>query len=154
LKCDRLCSEMQITAFVLVNATFRCEFSSYYFYICLLSALQYFILNNMWRVKSWVVHWRRINFFLKWLNSFSGPGPPHCRVISPQHRSLPDNTQHSQETDIHVTGGIRTHNSSKRGAADQPRRWHDHRNQRRCINRVCNLVLKEYSKIIGFDEHK
>jgi hypothetical protein len=26
---------------------------------------------------------------------------------------LPDNTQHSQETDIHALGGIRTHNPNK-----------------------------------------
>ena len=32
--------------------------------------------------------------------------------------SLPDNTQHSQETDIHAPGGIRTHNRNKRAAAD------------------------------------
>jgi len=29
-----------------------------------------------------------------------------------------DNTQHSQEIDIHSSGGIRTHNLSKRAAAD------------------------------------
>ena len=29
-----------------------------------------------------------------------------------------DNTQHSQVTDIHAPGGIRTHNPSKREAAD------------------------------------
>jgi hypothetical protein len=29
-----------------------------------------------------------------------------------------DNTQHSQETDIHVPGGIRTHSLSRRAAAD------------------------------------
>jgi len=34
-------------------------------------------------------------------------------------RSLPDNTQHSQQTDIHALGGIRTHNPSKRSATDQ-----------------------------------
>ena len=32
-------------------------------------------------------------------------------------RPLPDNTQHSQLTDIHVPGGIRTHNLSSRAAA-------------------------------------
>jgi len=31
--------------------------------------------------------------------------------------SLPDNTQHSQETGIHVPGGIRTRNPSRRAAA-------------------------------------
>ena len=40
------------------------------------------------------------------------------RVISSSHRPLPNNTQQSQQTDIHVPGGIRTHNLSRRVAAD------------------------------------
>ena len=40
------------------------------------------------------------------------------RVISPAQRILPDNIQHSQETDIHDTGGIRAHHPSKPAAAD------------------------------------
>jgi hypothetical protein len=40
------------------------------------------------------------------------------RVIGQSQKPLPDNTQHSQETDIHAPGGIRTHNPSKRAAAD------------------------------------
>jgi hypothetical protein len=32
--------------------------------------------------------------------------------------TLADNTKHSQETNIHGPGGIRTHNPSKRGAAN------------------------------------
>ena len=40
------------------------------------------------------------------------------RVISPTQRPLPDNTQQSQETDIHDPGGIRTRNPSRRAAAD------------------------------------
>jgi hypothetical protein len=39
-------------------------------------------------------------------------------VISPTQGPLPDNKQHSQETDIHAAGGIRTHNPSQRAAAD------------------------------------
>jgi len=31
-------------------------------------------------------------------------------MISPSQRPLPDNTQHSQQTNNHVPGGIRTHN--------------------------------------------
>ena len=31
---------------------------------------------------------------------------PSGRVISPTQRPLPDNTQHSQQTDIHATGGF------------------------------------------------
>jgi hypothetical protein len=33
-------------------------------------------------------------------------------------RPLPDNIQHSKETDLHALGGIRTHNLSRRAAAD------------------------------------
>ena len=40
------------------------------------------------------------------------------RVISPSQRPVPDNTQHSQQTNIHALGGIRTHNLSRRAAAD------------------------------------
>jgi hypothetical protein len=39
--------------------------------------------------------------------------------ISPLQRPLSDDTQHSQETGIHVPSGIRTRNPSKRTAADQ-----------------------------------
>jgi len=59
-----------------------------------------------------------------------GPRPPHCwgfevthivrsplDIWSPVAEALPDNTLHSQETDIHSPGGIRTHNPSKRAAA-------------------------------------
>ena len=55
------------------------------------------------------------------------------RVISPTQKHLPDNTQHSQQTDIHATGGIRTHNPSKRAAAEprlRPRgHWDWHSNK-------------------------
>ena len=36
------------------------------------------------------------------------------RVIGPSHIPLPDNTQHSQETDVRAADGIRTRNPSKR----------------------------------------
>jgi hypothetical protein len=39
------------------------------------------------------------------------------RVISPSHRPLPGNTQHSKQTNIHAVGGIRTHNLNTRAAA-------------------------------------
>jgi len=39
-------------------------------------------------------------------------------VISLSQRPLPDNTQHSQQTDIYAPGGIRTHDLSRRAAAD------------------------------------
>ena len=40
------------------------------------------------------------------------------RVISSSQRPLPDNTQHSQQTSIPPSGGIRTHNIRRRAAAD------------------------------------
>ena len=40
------------------------------------------------------------------------------RVISTSQRPLPDNTQHSQKTDIDDPGGIRTRNLSRRAVAD------------------------------------
>jgi hypothetical protein len=51
------------------------------------------------------------------------------RVISPTQRSLSDNTQHSQRTDTHVFGGIRTRNTCKRAAADPRLRPRGHQDR-------------------------
>jgi hypothetical protein len=48
------------------------------------------------------------------------------RVINPTQRPLPENTKHSQETQIHDLGGIRTRNPSKRSAADPRLRPRSH----------------------------
>ena len=48
------------------------------------------------------------------------------RVISSSQRPIPDNTQHSQQTNIHAPGGMRTHNLNRRAAADQRLRPLDH----------------------------
>jgi hypothetical protein len=40
------------------------------------------------------------------------------REIGPSQTPLPDNTQHSQETDIYAPGEFRTRNPDKRAAAD------------------------------------
>jgi len=50
-------------------------------------------------------------------------------VISPTQRPLPDNTQHSQETDIHASGVIRTRNPRKQEAADTRLRQRGHRDR-------------------------
>jgi hypothetical protein len=55
------------------------------------------------------------------------------RVTSPTQRPLPDNTQHSQETDIHAPGGIRTHSATKRAAADPRLSPYGHRGLRVCF---------------------
>jgi hypothetical protein len=44
----------------------------------------------------------------------------------PRQRHLPDNTQHSQETDIHAPAGIRNCSPSKRAAADRRPRPRGH----------------------------
>ena len=51
------------------------------------------------------------------------------RVTSSSQRPLPNNTQHSQQTYVHASGGIRTHNPSRRAAADLRLRRRDHRDQ-------------------------
>ena len=51
------------------------------------------------------------------------------RVISSSQRPLPDNTQHSQQTNIHAPGGIRTHDLSRRAAADLRFRPRGHRDR-------------------------
>jgi hypothetical protein len=48
------------------------------------------------------------------------------RVISPMNRPLPDNTQHSQRTDIHDTDGIRTSNPRNRAGVDPRLRTRGH----------------------------
>ena len=48
------------------------------------------------------------------------------RVIGQSHRPLSDNTQHSQETGIHASSGIRTRNPKKRSTADSRLRLQGH----------------------------
>jgi len=67
------------------------------------------------------------------------------RVISSSQRPLPDNTQQSQQTDIHAPGGIRTHNLSRRAAADLRLRWRGHWDRRLInVNRDICLFLIEF----------
>jgi len=65
------------------------------------------------------------------------------QVISSSQRPLPDNTQHSQQTDIHAAGVIRTHKLSKRSAADPRLRPHGHWD-RRCWQLVINCPIRCY----------
>ena len=80
-------------------------------------------------------------FFL-WLAALVDQGPPHCwafpvtlwratLVRNPldewwSHVIETSTWKHSQETDIHVASGIRTHNPSKRVAADPRLRLRGH----------------------------
>ena len=56
-------------------------------------------------------------------------------MINPSQRPLPDNTQHSQQTNIHAPGGIRTHNLSRQAAEDLSLR------PRGYWNRQCALCI-------------
>jgi hypothetical protein len=84
--------------------------------------------------------WTRASSFTRFVHTtthhsrydFSG------RVISSSQRPLPDNTQHSQQTDIHVPGGIRTHNPSKRAAADPRLRPRGYWDWLRCFSQSNN----------------
>ena len=59
------------------------------------------------------------------------------RVINPSQRPIPDNKQHSQQTNIHAPGGIRTHNRSMRAAEDLRLRPRGHwdRHHKTCTNK-------------------
>jgi len=48
----------------------------------------------------------------------SHPDTPHSVGLLWTKETLPENTQLSQETDIHAAGGIRRQNPSKKGVAD------------------------------------
>ena len=50
-------------------------------------------------------------------------------MISPSQRPLPDNKKHSQQTNIHAPGGIRTHNLNRRAAVDLRLRPRGHWNR-------------------------
>ena len=59
-------------------------------------------------------------------------------MISPSQRPLSDNTQHSQQTDIHAPGGIRTRNLRKRAATDPRLRPLGH------CEGLCKQILQDF----------
>ena len=68
-------------------------------------------------------------------------------MIRSSQRPLPDNTQHSQQTNIYAPGGIRTHDLSRRAAADlrlRPRGHWDRRSS--CIR--CNNTFAANHNIL------
>ena len=61
-------------------------------------------------------------------------------MISPSQRPLPDNTQHSQHTNIQALGGIRTHDRSRRAAVDLCLRPRGHWDRQWCAIDEINLL--------------
>ena len=119
---------------------------------CPKTALIYGFLQVTWTVLCGVY----VYFFLPWHNSpYRAKAPlsrihDHTqthhtrqdssgRVTSPTQRPVPNNTQHSQQTDIHVPGGIQTRNPGKRAAANPRLRPCGHWDQRMCVC-VCVCV--------------
>ena len=60
------------------------------------------------------------------------------RMINPSQRPVPDNTQ----TNIYASGGIRTHNRSRRAAEDLRLRPRGHWDRRYVYAEIRKLVLK------------
>jgi len=65
--------------------------------------------------------WARSSSFTRFLDCTQRRttfGRSSGKVISSSQRPLPDNTQHSQRTNFHGPGEIRTHSFSRRAAVD------------------------------------
>ena len=62
-------------------------------------------------------------------------------MISPSQRPLPDNTQHSQHTNILALGGIRTHDRSRWAAVDLRLRPRGHWDRHYKRLRLLKLIL-------------
>jgi len=95
--------------------------------------------------------WDLSFFFIHGETFPSGPEPPYCRGFAitllytshsvgflwtsdtPTQQTLPDNKQHSQQTDIHALGCFRTHYPNKREAADRRLRPRGHRDRLRSV---------------------
>jgi len=68
------------------------------------------------------------------------------RGISSSQRPLPDNTQHSQQTNAHTLSGIRTHNLSRRAAADLRLRPRGHWD-RQPVSQIVQISNRSHKQI-------
>ena len=67
------------------------------------------------------------------------------RVISSSQRPLPDNTRHSQQTNIHARGGIRINDLSRRATADLRLRPRGHWDRHNTFLSTVNLDINSQS---------
>jgi hypothetical protein len=75
---------------------------------------------------------------------------PSSAGIRPSQRRIIDNTQHSQETGVHVVGGIRNRNSSQWEAADPHLTLCDHcDNHFRCLTAVNFIEIDQHSQYLN-----
>jgi len=77
------------------------------------------------------------------------------RVISPSQIPPPDNTQQSQQTNIHASSGIRTHNLSRRLSADLRLRPRGHWDRLPSVNNIpkCTLLYRP-RQLISLSDRK
>ena len=69
------------------------------------------------------------------------------RVISPTQRLQPNNTQHSQQTDIHALGGIRNYNLCRQAAANLHLRPRGHWDRQRLLTQSNNFSYFHHAGI-------
>ena len=111
-------------------------------------------------------------YFFSWLDVPSGLRLPHCwgfgiTLRHTSHGRTPLNewsvrrrysylhsTQHSQQTDIHIPGGIRTRNPSKRPAAHLRRRPRGHWDRQYFSQSKCNSFPVSYEQLLHTMTHK
>ena len=102
-------------------------------------SLECYLSSILWSVRP--THRRCRGFCCTWSHSMTHTHThTRCassrRMVSPSQRPLPDNTQHSQQTDIHVPGGIRTRNPSKRAAVNLRLRPREHQCRQNVITKL------------------
>jgi len=80
-----------------------------------------FLTPTVFFLAATVPQWGKASSFTRFIDyRLTHHSRQYCsgRMISPSQRPLPDNTQHSQQKNIHAPGGIRTHSLSRRAEAD------------------------------------
>jgi hypothetical protein len=111
-----------------------------------------FSSSLLWSILPTLCRCSELLFYLTTLNSTYTRQDLSGWKIGPSKRPLPDNTQHSQETDLHALGGIRNHNPNHRAAANlrlRPRGHRDHQNAhsptKAYITMICHFVRDKQS---------
>ena len=80
---------------------------------------QQFFFFLLWRCDpTWVMAASFLRFSTSYTTTHHSRQDSSGRAISSSQRPLLDNTQHSHKTNIHATGGIRTHDLSRWAAVD------------------------------------
>jgi hypothetical protein len=82
--------------------------------------------------------WARASSFAR----FRDPTQRRATVDHSSQRPLPDNTQHTQQKNIHGLGGIQTHDRSRRAAVDLRLRSRGHWDRQ-----YCSITVRKYEGV-------